>query len=212
MVMNTRSYPTPVDENLYHRGHRGSQGSPADRSLGGEFHSMNPWVVRATFESMNDPLQPVAVKTHLFTSFLCIGIFTMSTDADVIIIGAGVSGLAAAAALSSSGRSVLILEARDWIGGRVLTREDPVFPAAIEFGAEFIHGLAPDIWKPLQERNVNITEVEGDSWCAEKGCFHVWNFFSEVTNIREKMNDHSPDESFSSFLKRCFPDSKQNTK
>ena len=136
----------------------------------------------------------------------------MSTDADVIIIGAGVSGLAAAAALSSSGRSVLILEARDWIGGRVLTREDPVFQAPIEFGAEFIHGLAPDIWKPLQERNVNVTEVEGDNWCAEKGSLSTCDFFSEVEDILEKMDDHSPDESFSSFLQRCCSDSKQNTK
>jgi hypothetical protein len=32
------------------------------------------WViVLCALESMNDPLQPVAVKTHLFTSFLCTG-------------------------------------------------------------------------------------------------------------------------------------------
>jgi monoamine oxidase len=136
----------------------------------------------------------------------------MSTDADVIIIGAGVSGLAAATALSSSGRSVLVLEARDWIGGRVLTREDPACQAPIEFGAEFIHGLALDIWKPLQKENVNITEVEGDNWCAEKGSLSTCNFFSEVEDILEKMDDRSPDESFCSFLQRCCPDSKQNAK
>ena len=138
--------------------------------------------------------------------------FAMSTDADVIVIGAGVSGLAAAAALSKPGRRVVILEARDWIGGRVLTREDPVCQAPIEFGAEFIHGLAPGIWKPLQKRNVNISEVKGDNWCWERGSLSTCDFFSEVEHILEKMNDRSPDESFVSFLERCFPDSKQNTK
>jgi monoamine oxidase len=136
----------------------------------------------------------------------------MSTDADVIIIGAGVSGLAAAAALSKSGRKIVILEARDWLGGRVLTREDPVCHAPIEFGAEFIHGLAPAIWKPLQKRNVNISEVKGDNWCWERGSLSTCDFFSEVEHILEKMDDRSPDESFVGFLERCFPDSKQNTK
>jgi monoamine oxidase len=135
----------------------------------------------------------------------------MSTDADVIIVGAGVSGLAAAAALSRRGRSVIILEARDWIGGRVLTRQDPVCQAPIEFGAEFIHGRPASIWKALQKRNVNIAEVAGDSWCSEKGSLSTCDFFSDVEDILEEMDDRSPDESFLSFLERCCPDSKQNT-
>ena len=42
---------------------------------------------------------------------------------DVVVIGAGVSGLAAAWALSASGAAVVCLEARDRVGGRVLTME-----------------------------------------------------------------------------------------
>ncbi|MGP0225263.1 flavin monoamine oxidase family protein [Paenarthrobacter sp. NCHU4564] len=42
---------------------------------------------------------------------------------DVVVIGAGISGLAAAAALSASGVAVICLEARDRVGGRVLTLE-----------------------------------------------------------------------------------------
>jgi len=37
---------------------------------------------------------------------------------DVVIIGAGVSGLSAASELRKSGLSILILEARDHVGGR----------------------------------------------------------------------------------------------
>ena len=58
----------------------------------------------------------------------------------MIVIGAGAAGLAAAAALVDAGRSVLVLEARERIGGRCLTRRMPGLPAPVELGAEFIHG------------------------------------------------------------------------
>ncbi|MCB0082175.1 MAG: FAD-dependent oxidoreductase [Caldilineaceae bacterium] len=58
---------------------------------------------------------------------------------DTIIIGAGAAGLAAARKLSDAQQSVLVLEARDRIGGRIWTDYDfAEFP--MEYGAEFIHG------------------------------------------------------------------------
>jgi hypothetical protein len=47
----------------------------------------------------------------------------MKKDAEVIIIGAGLAGLTAAKVLKNAGRSVLILEASDGVGGRVRTDE-----------------------------------------------------------------------------------------
>jgi phytoene dehydrogenase-like protein len=47
----------------------------------------------------------------------------MKKDAEIIIVGAGLAGLTAAKALKAAGRSVLIIEASDGIGGRVRTDE-----------------------------------------------------------------------------------------
>ncbi len=62
---------------------------------------------------------------------------------DVLIIGAGAAGLAAALDLSRAGRKGIVLEARDRIGGRIFTHKDPSVPIPIELGAEFVHGKSP---------------------------------------------------------------------
>lgn len=59
-------------------------------------------------------------------------------DPPVIVIGAGVSGLAAAKALSLAGVPVIVLEARDRLGGRTWTAD--VGAAAVDLGAAWIHG------------------------------------------------------------------------
>src|SRR4051794_27668374 len=65
-----------------------------------------------------------------------------SASYDAVIIGAGAAGLVAAARLGEAGYSVLLLEARDRIGGRIWTRLEPELAMPIELGAEFIHGEA----------------------------------------------------------------------
>src|SRR5258706_10078463 len=59
---------------------------------------------------------------------------------DVIIIGAGAAGLAAGRKVHNAGRNILIIEARDRIGGRIHTNYDFVDGTPVELGAEFIHG------------------------------------------------------------------------
>lgn len=136
----------------------------------------------------------------------------MSKISDVIVVGAGAAGLTAAAQLGRAGLSVSILEARDRIGGRMFTQIDPVSGYAIEFGAEFIHGLAPEIWEPLQARNVEIKEVEGESWCFRKERLSRCDFFSPAGEIFKRMDDGSPDESFLSFLNRHYAEAELNPK
>ena len=60
-----------------------------------------------------------------------------SGDADVIIIGAGMAGLTAANALTTAGLRVIVLEARDRVGGRTFTADAAGVP--VDLGASWIH-------------------------------------------------------------------------
>ena len=129
---------------------------------------------------------------------------------DVLIIGAGAAGLSAALDLSRAGLRVEILEARDRVGGRMFTRRDPTLNHPVELGAEFVHGLAPEIWLPVQQHKLKVTEVDGDMWCAIDGKLQPCNLFAQSDEILSAMDDEfsdssKPDESFLDFLARKFP-------
>lgn len=124
---------------------------------------------------------------------------------DVVIVGAGVAGLVAASELAAAGLSVIILEARDRIGGRVYTLNDLEQQFPIELGAEFIHGRPPEILDVLRMHDIPISEVDGDNFCVQNGGLSSCDFFSEVDEILQGMSDQEPDESFAEFLQRCCP-------
>jgi monoamine oxidase len=73
---------------------------------------------------------------------------------DILIVGGGAAGLAAGVELAEAGRRVLLLEARERLGGRILTKH-VVAPNGsklppIELGAEFIHGEHVITWEYLR--------------------------------------------------------------
>jgi monoamine oxidase len=122
--------------------------------------------------------------------------------ADVIIIGAGVAGLAAARELTAGGFTVLILEARGRIGGRILTHRDPFLPVPVELGAEFVHGKHPAVWRVLESGRVTVVDVEGQSWCRSSGSLVPCQGLEERTHgllARMKPGDGA-DRTFQEFL------------
>jgi monoamine oxidase len=127
----------------------------------------------------------------------------LSRDPDIVVIGAGIAGLAAACELGRAGVSVSIVEARDRIGGRIFDAHDAGCDTNIPLGAEFIHGVPTEIWNPLRNAGVQIAEVEGTNWCVSRGQLCACDFFSQVEAILDKMDDSQPDESFVDFLARC---------
>lgn len=88
---------------------------------------------------------------------------------DVVVIGAGAAGLAAARTLSEAGLSVAILEARDRIGGRMHTIRPEANGPPIELGAEFVHGRPPETLAIVQAAGLTLAERCGASWASVGG-------------------------------------------
>jgi monoamine oxidase len=95
---------------------------------------------------------------------------------DAIVIGAGVAGLVAGRALAEAGRRVMIMEARDRIGGRIWTSRVPLASGgslAVELGAEFIHGLPEESWSLIRAAKLGTHEVGGTSLSYSNGQLHA---------------------------------------
>lgn len=125
----------------------------------------------------------------------------MAPSSDVLIVGAGAAGLAAAQALTAAGRRVIILEARDRIGGRIFTLPGGNHGSPIELGAEFVHGRPPEIFNLAKQAGLKLDELHGQFWYAQNGKLCPDEFPSERSPVFERMEKyHGPDISFRRFL------------
>jgi len=91
-------------------------------------------------------MNPLASRRYFLRQFIATTLAAplalksaLRPETRVLVIGAGVSGLAAARDLKAAGFSVTVLEARSRIGGRVVT-DRSTFGLPVELGAQFIHG------------------------------------------------------------------------
>jgi len=77
---------------------------------------------------------------------------------DVIVIGAGFAGLTAARELGEAGRSVLVLEARDRIGGSTWYRTDLFGGVGLEMGGTWIVPQQTHVWAEVERYGVPIQD------------------------------------------------------
>lgn len=110
---------------------------------------------------------------------------------EVIVVGAGLAGLAAAKELQAHGASVIVLEAGSYIGGRV--RTDRSLGAPFEFGAGWIHG--PSGANPTREL---ADQAGADLFVTDDGSLELFDQYGDALTDEE----HGRQDDMSARLRR----------
>jgi monoamine oxidase len=85
---------------------------------------------------------------------------------DVIVVGGGFAGVTAAREVALRGRSVLLLEARDRLGGRTWSADWDGIP--VEYGGAWVHWHQPHTWSEITRGGLRV-ELSEDAQRA-----HWW--------------------------------------
>jgi len=132
---------------------------------------------------------------------------------EVVVIGAGVAGLACAQALCEAGLRVTILEARSRVGGRIWTVHPSLTNAPVELGAEFIHGLPREVWQIVERAGLQTHELTGNRWRLEQSRLAPMSgSWDLIDSIFGRIEESAPDQSFQDFLEHACGDLRQHTR
>ncbi len=128
----------------------------------------------------------------------------MASFCDVLVIGAGVSGLSTCRDLSRAGVDVICIEARDRMGGRLLTIKDPLSPLPIELGPEFIHGRPPESWDLIRAGALTVYDCAENAVHLKDGKVQQeadsWEQVDEITEAMKDVAAAGGESSFAEFL------------
>jgi monoamine oxidase len=121
---------------------------------------------------------------------------------DVVVIGAGAAGLAAARDLSGTGKRVCIVEARERIGGRIDTRRVDGVALPIELGAEFVHGEAEATFAAVNAAPLIALQLPDTHFWSRNGKWSkTEEFWTRIARVRAKIPNFKRDISFAQFLR-----------
>lgn len=121
-----------------------------------------------TITTRRQAIMMTAAAALLPGGFAARAATTLPSETEVVIVGAGLAGLSAARMLQDRGRNVVVLEARDRLGGRIWTNTSALdFP--VDLGASLLRSA--DI-NPLaiemRNREVRLQADEGDFWLFDQ--------------------------------------------
>ncbi|MDB6154351.1 MAG: amine oxidase, partial [Chthoniobacteraceae bacterium] len=121
-------------------------------------------------------------------------------ESDVIIIGAGAAGLAAARDLQKAGFYVRLLEARDRLGGRIWTRRKESDPVPVELGAEFVHGKPESTFRILKAAGIQTVKSAGKRLLFDGRELRPQPDFWEIIEKVNSQIEPTPDIPYAEFL------------
>ena len=128
-------------------------------------------------------------------------------DHDVAIIGAGAAGIGAARRLNEHGFDIVVIEARDRIGGRAFSAPTPL-GHAVDLGCEWLHSADRNPWTAIAResgfaideslpdwgtrlRRAGASAADQADWSAARDAFH---------QRMEAAGDAEPDRAATAFL------------
>ncbi|MFM8748423.1 MAG: flavin monoamine oxidase family protein [Aestuariivirga sp.] len=128
---------------------------------------------------------------------------------DIAVIGAGAAGLAAGLALQASGRSFIVLEARDRIGGRAYT-DTATLGLPFDCGAHWLHAAAQNPFTTIADRlgfayNARLTWADVIRYggggplpdaVQKEGIAHIIDVLTRISET----DASGPDRPFSAYL------------
>ncbi|XP_071955677.1 amine oxidase [flavin-containing]-like [Antedon mediterranea] len=131
----------------------------------------------------------------------------MAETKDVIVIGGGISGLCAAKLLAESGVDVLVLEARDRVGGRTHTMRDSSVGGYVDLGGSYVGRTQDRLLRVAKELGIESYPIDENakiSWVQDgrvypfKGSFPtfynplVWMDINQVIRGIDSLGEKIP--------------------
>ena len=120
---------------------------------------------------------------------------SLPSNIDVAIVGAGAAGLSAARTLIAAGKSVVILEAMNRIGGRAFT-ESEILGVPFDWGCAWIHSADRNPFFPLAKQwGLDLAKHDdsvdrvyyGSRRFADKEMKRVKQIYNEIVGANEKV-------------------------
>ncbi len=121
---------------------------------------------------------------------------------DVLVIGAGAAGIACARALLDAGARVRVLEARDRVGGRVLSVPLAGSEAHAELSAEFVHGRPAELLDAFAGTGRAFVDVRDAHLFLRDGKLREVALWDRVNSVIARCRRAGRDRSVADFLAR----------